>query len=385
MVKDIKDSGSKEHSSTQVGRRTFLKASGVTALGGVAPTFMSQTARAAEVSATLTDIRGAIYMPSKDWNAYQMWANYEKSVIERELDLAESLGLNALRVFASYERWVENGPSFFCHMEHFLSQCAVRGIRPIVVLFEAPPKGEPTEYNCKTTDPADAFGVHSPSRADVLQPREWSGYARSPRHFARRWAHKFATDSRLLATEIMNEPGDVQPRQDFVKDMLHEVRTHAPAATLTMGCKDFEYNHVYDRNDDIDVHQFHMNLPRDTKAAEAYLQEAHAHRQETGKPLWCTEWQRTLVGPPSRFLPNYKSLATTIETAHENGSVDGDFFWGLMLKPAYLRVPRNKGRVNGVFHPDGTPFDANDYAALANVSRHYPESWDTHSFPYPDP
>ncbi|WP_157533190.1 cellulase family glycosylhydrolase, partial [Haloferax profundi] len=274
MVKDIKHSDSPERSSTQVGRRTFLKASGVTALGGVGSTLMSQTERDTAVSADLTDIRGAIYIPSKDWNAYQMWANYDKTVIERELDLAKSLGLNALRVFASYERWVEDGPSFFSRVEHFLSECSARGIRPIVVLFEAPPKGEPTEYNRTTTDPEKAFGVHSPSRANILQPRNWSGYDRSPVHFARQWARKYATDSRLLATEIMNEPGDVQPRQDFVKDVLHEVRTHAASATLTMGCKDFQLNNVYDRNDELDIHQFHMNLPRDTNAAEAYLEEA---------------------------------------------------------------------------------------------------------------
>ncbi|KAB1190496.1 cellulase family glycosylhydrolase [Haloferax sp. MBLA0076] len=385
MVKDNKHSGSSEYSSTWVGRRTFLKASGVAVLGGVGSTFTSQTERDTSVSTGLTDIRGANYFPSTAWNAYQTWAFYDNSVVERELDMAKSLGLNALRVFASYEQWVEDGPSFFSRMEHFLSECAARGIRPIVVLFEAPPKGEPTEYNRTATDPTEAFGVHSPSRQIILQPRRWSGYTRSPLHFARWWAQKYATDSRLLATEIMNEPGDVQPRQDFVHDVLHEVRKHASSATLTMGCKDFQFNHVYDTNDELDVHQFHMNLPRDSKAADAYLQEARAHRQETGKPLWCTEWQRTLTGPPNRFLPNYTSLAATIENAHDNRSLDGDFFWGLMLKPAYLRDPRSKGRVNGVFHPDGTPFDVDDYAALSNGPRYYPTSWDTHSFPYPNP
>jgi hypothetical protein len=387
-VKDV--AGDEPSQATQAagvrfGRRTFLKAAGTAAAAGIAPTIAAGEAGAVTVPAEFTGIRGAMYLPSKDWNAYQMWANYQNSVVEHELDLAASLGLNALRVLGSYECWLDDGPAFFSHVEHFLTECNRRGIRPIVVLFEAPPKGEPTEYNCKTTDPADAFGVHSPSRADVLQPRNWAGYARSPLHFARRWAQEYATDPRLLATEIMNEPGDVQPRQDFVKDMLTEVRRMAPDATLTMGCKDFRFNLVYDENDDIDIHQFHMNLPGDTAAAEDYLARARQHREETGKPLWCTEWQRTLVEPPSRFLPNYKSLAPTIGDAHADGSIDGDFFWGLMLKPAYLRDPREKGRVNGVFHPDGIPFDPADYAALASAPRYYPAEWNAHPFPYPTP
>lgn len=370
----------------RLGRRTFLKGASAATAVGVGSTLATGAATGTyPIVEELTGVRGAMYLPSKDWNAYQMWANYRNRVVERELDMAASLGLDSLRVLASYSHWKENGPAFFAHVEHFLTECRRRDIRPVMVLFEAPPKNEPTERNRTETDPAEAFGVHSPSRRNVLQPRNWSGYARSPVHFARRWARMFAADPRLLATEIMNEPGDVQPRQDFVRDVLATVRKHAPAATLTMGCKDFRFNEVYDENDDLDVHQFHMNLPPDKDAADDYLARAREHREETGKPLWCTEWQRTREEAPTRFLPNYKSLAPTIRAAHENGSLDGDFFWGLMLKPAYLRDPREAGRINGVFHSDGTPFDASDRDALARQRRSYPDGWDDHPFPYPDP
>ncbi len=333
----------------------------------------------------LTGIRGAVYLPSKDWNAYQMWADYEDHVIERELDLAESLRLDSLRVLASYECWRADGPSFFARVDHLLEACEERSIRPLVVLFEAPPTNPPTAANREATAPGNAFGVHSPSRPEIIQPRDWSGWARSPRHFARRWAQEFAEDPRLLATEVMNEPGDVRPRQDFVRDMLAEVREHAPDATLTMGCKDFRFNHVYDEDDDLDVHQFHMNLPGDERAATRYLARAREHRELTGKPLWLTEWQRTMEEPPVHTLPNYRSLASIVRRAHADGSIDGDFFWSLMLKPAYLKRPRENGRVNGVFHPDGTPFDASDFDALAGNRRRFPDGWAGHPFPYPDP
>jgi hypothetical protein len=358
---------------------------------------------------SLKNIRGAVYLPQKDWNAYQMWANYRTSIVERDLGYAATLGLNSLRVFASYEHWREDGPAFFAHVEQFLSACETRGIRPIVVLFEAPPKAPPTEANLHATDPEKAFGVHSPSRPEVLRPRNWKGYARSPIHFARRWAQEYAEDERLLATEIMNEPGDVQPRRDFVVDALREVRDDAPDATLTMGTKDVRFAEVYDRAlsrdglRGLDAYQFHMNLPPNPPAARRYVahqrkladdlsEEIAGKRASGNKPLWCTEWQRTLEEPPSRFAPHLASLAPTMRELRDTGTegpLDGDFFWSLMLRPAYLRIPRERGRVNGLFHSDGAVYSRTDAESIAARSlglsgRHaLPASWGSHSFPYP--
>ncbi len=347
-----------------------------------------------------------MYLPQKDWNAYQMWADYRNHLVERDLGYAADLGLNSLRVFASYEYWREEGPTFFAHVEHFLTACEARGIRPLVVLFEAPPKSPPTEENLHATDPRNAFGVHSPSRSEVLQPRNWKGYARSPIHFARRWAQEYAEDDRLLATEIMNEPGKVQPRRDFVLDALRAVRQQTPDALLTMGTKDVRFAKFYDDSDaldglrGLDAYQFHMNLPKNPTAARRYAETQRALADEIGgtgdtgdtesrKPLWCTEWQRTLEEPPSRFAPNLASLAPTMNDLREEGTIDGDFFWSLMLRPAYLRNPRQKGRVNGLFHADGAVYSNLDAEAVAGRSpdlpgRHsFPKSWRAHQFPYP--
>ncbi len=363
------------------------------------------------VNERLRDVHGAVYIPQKDWNAYQMWADYRNAVVERDLGYAATVGLNSVRVFASYEYWREDGPTFFAHVEHFLSACDARDVRPVVVLFEAPPTDPPTEQNRRETDPERAFGVHSPSRPEVLQPRDWKGYDRSPVHFARRWAREFAEDDRLLATEIMNEPGTVQPRRDFVTDALRTVRAEAPDATLTMGTKDVRFARFYDREAldglaGLDAYQFHMNLPKRPAEAYEYLTEQRALADEIGaeatgtanssetdarKPLWCTEWQRTLEEPPSRFAPNLASLAPTIQKAHADGTLDGDFFWSLLLRPAYLREPRENGRVNGLFHADGAVYSRRDAEAIAGrplalEERHaLPASWRAHRFPYPGP
>ncbi|WP_158056928.1 glycoside hydrolase 5 family protein [Halorussus halophilus] len=363
----------------------------------------------------LSNVRGAVYLPQDAWNAYQFWANYESDVVERDLGYAARLGLDSVRVWSSYEYWREGASQLFDRTEHFLSTCRDHGIRPLIVLFEAPPKQPPKKSNLRNTDPASAFGVHSPSRPRILQRRNWDEGDGSPIQFSRWWATSFGEDDRLLATEIVNEPGDVRPRRDFAFDALRAVRDAAPSATLTMGTKDVRYARLYDRDDDLDVYQFHMNLPKDPAAAKFYLekQRTAADRTDTDKPLWCTEWQRTLEEPPSRFAPNLSSLGPTVRGATADGTIDGDFFWSLMLKPAYLKTPRERGRVNGLFHADGAVYSKADAAAVATgdatgpekiaslsgtgggmpadelseldvPERHaFPSSWQSHPFPYP--
>ena len=365
-------------------RRGFLRAVSALGVGGFAAfnrhmnvtlssdqapehPVVKRNATHSNIDASLTNIRGAVYIPSNAWNAWQQWAWYDKATTERELDMAVLLGLNSLRVFASYEYWCEARSSFHSRMDHFLTACAQRNIQPLIILFDGSPSTEPTKANRTATDPKHAFGLHSPSRERVLQPRRWTEGSKSPVAFAIDWATTFASDPRVLATEIMNEPGNVQPRHDFVMDILHTVDERTSDAKLTLGCKDFHFNRVYDLDDLVDIYQFHMNLPANVAVAKRYLEDARRFRHETSKPLWCTEWQRTLAGPSNRFLPDYKSLAPLIRSSHDEEAIDGDFFWSLMLKLAWMKRPREAGRINGVFHPDGSVFDRSDAAAISGL------------------
>ena len=44
----------------------------------------------------------------------------------------------------------------------------------------------------------------------------------------------------------------------------------------------------------------------------------------------------------------------------------GNFFWSLMVKPAYLKGQRLKGTVNGLFWPDGSVLSLRDARAISN-------------------
>lgn len=43
-------------------------------------------------------IKGAVYFPSRAYNAYQTWMYFDRTVIARDFGYAKSAGLNALRI-----------------------------------------------------------------------------------------------------------------------------------------------------------------------------------------------------------------------------------------------------------------------------------------------
>lgn len=320
---------------------------------------------------SLTGIKGAVYFPPRAFNAYQTWANYDRHRTHRDMVLAHQLGLNALRVLTSYEYWRENRTGFRDRFEHFVDVARLFDISVVPVLFES--IGDPpTRENLTDTAIETAFAVCSPDRSVITQPWRWGGPAR----FVQWFTARYGSHKRILAVEIMNEPGAWWPRVAFCRTMLRAARASNDDVALTMGCRSLEDNERYD----LDVLQFHYNIPPSADHMRRKLREAARVRERYGRPVWLTEWQRTREEPPDRMVPNYESLAPVIRES----DLDGDFLWGLMLKPAYMEIPRQHGRLNGIFHEDGTPYSAADARAIAGqdgfeAERHSWPRWTTGS------
>ncbi|WP_458186028.1 glycoside hydrolase [Haladaptatus sp. NG-WS-4] len=310
------------------------------------------------------DVRGAMYIPARAFNFFQMWHTYERGVTERDMEFASRLNLNSLRTWLSYEAWLEDPEGLRRAIDHFLDTAESHEIEILLGIFEGVGR-KPTPKNLHNTDPWTATGVFSPS-ADVMKNEgQWD----EPKRFSRWVMDHYGDDERLLAIEVMNEPGWKTWKKRFARGMFRVIRERRGSVPLTVGSTSLA--NVADYIDwGIDAVQFHYNYPDTKEIYRNLLQQAVQLRRSISIPVWLTEWQRVAnFGwgkkdiSPAQATPNYASLAPVIRDAGV-----GNFFWSLMLQPAYALVQRRRGVLNGVFHEDGAVWSTDDASAIKSMS-----------------
>lgn len=349
-------------------RRTYLKLTTVTTAAAVGTatfgTPTTSTARSPTKEPIRPGFHGAIYWPTHAFNHYQTWYQYDSTEVNRDFTYAKSLNLHALRVIVGWEFWRDYPQEFQHRFDNFLRLADKHNLQILPVFFEA--IGDtPTERNFLDKNPLTSFAVKSPSTAIIKNKSRWE----QPQQFVDWFTRRYSNHSALIALEIMNEPGAWTQRVRFCQSMLRTAHNANPDVDLTMGCKDFRFNQLYD-DPGLDIHQFHLNIPPTNAHMEQKLEQAIQYREETGTPIWLTEWQRARTPePPHRMRPNYSSIASTVY----NSDIDGDFFWQLMLKPAYMKTPRKSGRLNGLFHQEGSVYSQSDATAIAYETNDWEE------------
>lgn len=304
--------------------------------------------------------RGAVYFPSRAYNAYQTIEYYSCAETERDFAYAHDAGLKALRIFLSYEQYLKDGQRFFSAVSDILSQAGKAELKIMFVLIEHCGR-DFNEDNAMDRDPMTAVCVRSPSVQTVMDSEAWEPC----RNYIRAFMERFGDDERLIAIEVMNEP-DIAD-MPFAVNMLETAHECKGTVPLTIGCIGLDECLVYGNL--IDILQFHDNFPTDIRAFERKLALGAMIRERTGKPVWISEWQRLRKSGPGWDVPvipeEEKGPAlATLEPGIEKSGL-GSFFWSLMVKPAYLSTQRLNGTFNGLFHEDGVPCSAADYEAVS--------------------
>ena len=309
------------------------------------------------------DVRGALYVPSRAWNTFQMWHEYDPEVTERDLGYAERVNINAIRTWVSYEQWMEDPDALEQSIDHFLTAAEDRDMGVLFGLFESVGK-EPTEENLHNTDPLTAPPVQSPSSRVVQNEDRWD----EPREYVRWFMDRYKDDDRLLGIESMNEPGWLPNMKRFSKGMFETMAKNRGSAPLTVGSTSLANNADY-IDWGADILQFHYNYPSDPSLYHDLLPDANQLSNDLDMPVWLTEWQRVANfgwgqnSTVDQWQPKYASLAPVI---HQHGV--GNFFWSLMVKPAYVRYMRKRGIINGLFHEDGAVWNLEDAKAIKAMS-----------------
>ncbi|MFC4451509.1 glycoside hydrolase [Halorussus aquaticus] len=321
------------------------------------------TEKTTQTAADPIDVRGALYVPSRAWNTFQMWHDYDEQVVERDLGYAERVNLNAIRTWVSYEQWLESPDELERSIEHFLTAADDRGMEVLFGLFESVGR-EPTEQNLHDTDPRTAPPVQSPSSEIIQYSSLWD----DPREYVRWFMDRWRDDDRLFAVEVMNEPGWLPTMKRFANAMFETMAENRGSVPLTVGSTSLANNAEY-VDWGVDILQFHYNFPNSTDVFHDLLPNALELGEDLDMPVYLTEWQRVAdygwgsSGEVEQWQPDYASLAPTI---HQHGV--GNFFWSLMVKPAYVRYMRKRGIINGLFHEDGAVWNRADAKAIKAMS-----------------
>jgi hypothetical protein len=361
----------------QLARRNFLQ---ITA-GIVAATFGAQTPaypRGQDSAAGSQPVdslvhpaiarpRGAVYVPARAYNAFQMWRDYDPAITRRDARYARSLRLNAFRLWLSYEFWLQDREALRQGFNNLLQVCSAAGIKVMPVLFEGVGV-EPTPQNETDANPFKATALLSPSSEMVADSRQWNG----PRDYVDWYMDHFRNDQRLLAIEIQNEPHTV-PRQIFARAMVAQAAKRKNSVPLTLGGTNLRES-LFFSDLGLDVLESHRNFPPSAAFVRNFIQEEIVDPSKVlGRPVWLTEWQRIRPSGTgwgrkqlhgNEWAPDYASMAPIVRS-----SGIGNFFWSLMLKPAYLLAQREKGTLNGVFHEDGAVWSLADARAICGESR----------------
>ena len=246
---------------------------------------------------------GANFIPSDAINELEMWqaATFNPALIDKELGLAEGIGMNTMRVFLHDQLWKQDPAGFKTRIDAFLTLAARHHIKPLFVLFDS------------CWEPNPRLGPQHPPIPGLHN----SGWTQSPgidrlmdpsvepelKAYVEGVVSAFARDDRILGWDVWNEPDNEghDRKQDFarkiarVNQLLPQVfawaRAAHPTQPLTSGVWKGNWHDPQLESDNVriqlaqsDIITFHdYNWP---EGFEARILEL----QPLGRPILCTEY-----------------------------------------------------------------------------------------------
>lgn len=313
-------------------------------------------------------ICGVNYIPANAINYTEMWdkTGFSPKVIDRELALAQGIGINSVRVVLQYAVY-EDDPSYFRKtFERFLSICDKYGIRVIPCFFDDCVFGVNTDPTIgKQPEPLEGWYAWawspSPGYSKVADEREHDKLERYVKDIMQR--HK--DDPRILFWDLYNEPANTLFQKEYHFKLLKKVfawaRTIDPSQPITTGIylPDMEINPFLIENSDIIT--FHCY------ADPEYTEQQTLKMLQYGRPVICTEWMlRTQNSTIKAIMPRFKELHV------------GSIIWGLVNGKTQTHLPWGHRPEDlpytgvwqcDIFYGDFTPYDPTEIDLIRQLTR----------------
>ena len=312
---------------------------------------------------------GANFIPSDAINELEMFqaATFNPALIDKELGMAEDIGMNTMRVFLQDQLWQQDSAGFTKRLDTFLGIAAKHHVRPLLVLFDS----------CWETNPH--LGPQHPPIPGVHN----SGWVQSPgkqrlmdksvepqlEAYVKGVVGVFAKDERVLGWDVWNEPenrgGDAKRDEPAKVARVNELlpkafawaRSVHPVQPLTSGVWDGNWSDSAKENAttkiqlaESDLITFHnYDWP---ERFEARILEL----KPLGRPIICTEYMAR--GNGSTFdgsLPVAKKYNVgAINWGLVAGKTQTYYPWDSWERPYVLIQPTIW--FHEVFRQDDTPY-----------------------------
>ena len=314
---------------------------------------------------------GANFIPSNAINQLEMWQadSFDAATIERELGLAESIGMNTVRVFLHDLLWQQDARGFANRIDIFLTIAARHHIKPLLVIFDScwDPSPKLGAQHPPIPGIHNSGWVQSPSASALMDLKE------TPRleTYVKGVIGRFAKDERILGWDLWNEPDNepstAYPRTDakhknlLVAALLPQVfawaRSADPSQPLTSGLyKDDDWSvEAISPFERMQVEQSDVISFHDYEWPENYERRVH-WLQAWHRPILNTEYMARSVGSTiDQILPLAKQYRVAA------------FNWGLVDGKEQTRLPWDSWDhpyikseppvwLHDLFHVDGTPY-----------------------------
>ncbi len=313
---------------------------------------------------------GSNYIPANAINQLEMWQakTFDPSRINTELGWAEGIGMNTMRVFLHDLLWQQDSAGFKSRIDQFLRIASKHHIRPVFVLFDSCWDPDPRLGPQHPPIPGvhNSGWVQSPGAKALSDPTQYGRL----KAYVQGVVGAFATDSRVLAWDMWNEPNDgdgaygkseLKNKIDYENRLLPQVfewaRTMNPIQPLTSGVWEGDWSSPeklsatariqLDQSDVISFHNY--SWPEDFEQRVQWLEKYH-------RPLFCTEYMARPMGSTfDAILPIAKKHhVVAINWGLVAGKTQTYFPWDSWQKPYVLDQPPTW--FHEVFRGDGTPY-----------------------------
>jgi hypothetical protein len=325
---------------------------------------------------------GANFIPSTASNELEMWQadTFDPTTIDRELGLAEGLGMNTMRVFLHYLAWHKDAGGFKRRINTYLKIADQHHIKTVFVLFDSCWDPFPEIGAQRPPQPGihNSRWVQSPGAQALMNPKEYDNLLA----YVQDIIDDFGNDKRVLAWDLWNEPdnlnddsyGTTEPanKAALVEALLPKVFTFArgglPQQPLTTGLwrgdwsspdKLTEMEKI--QLDNSDVVSFHSYAkPDEFEKRVVWLEALH-------RPILCTEYMAR---------PNGSTFQSILPIAKKHNI--GAYNWGLVAGKTQTYLPWDSWKspyidrqpavwFHEIFRQDGTPYSPEEVAFLKSI------------------